>query len=249
MGPDLIHPWRPSASCPSVRVEDPPFDPDAEKRERLRSELADLKARVKAEQVKQASAPYPRPDPAAQEREWQPGDKAYVEVEVLRSFNESEATVVLDDVEDREVRIDVSPLRLRPVSGGGEVEAATERVREFLAELDGFYSPDDPIDDVLDYADGGSSSAPLLLSDIRLLVGGLGRSEAETCGLCRNPATGLASINDTRYCHGDDDAAPTCYEVAVMRGTGFPRPGLSIPRDAFSPARVAGTTDTDGSKP
>lgn len=33
------------------------------------------------------------------------------------------------------------------------------------------------------------------------------------CGLCgADPATGHASINDVWYCHGDDDATPTCYE-------------------------------------
>ena len=32
------------------------------------------------------------------------------------------------------------------------------------------------------------------------------------CGLCGKPATGMATINDVRYCHGDDDAEPTCYE-------------------------------------
>ena len=34
------------------------------------------------------------------------------------------------------------------------------------------------------------------------------------CGLCGNKATGLASINGQRYCHGDADTEPTCYEKA-----------------------------------
>lgn len=34
------------------------------------------------------------------------------------------------------------------------------------------------------------------------------------CGLCTQPATGFADINGRRYCHGDDDFAPTCYERA-----------------------------------
>lgn len=38
----------------------------------------------------------------------------------------------------------------------------------------------------------------------------------EPCGLCGKPATGFASVwdgeNDVRYCHGDFDAVPTCYE-------------------------------------
>lgn len=33
-----------------------------------------------------------------------------------------------------------------------------------------------------------------------------------TCGLCGKPATGLASINEQRYCHGDEfSSAPSCY--------------------------------------
>ena len=36
------------------------------------------------------------------------------------------------------------------------------------------------------------------------------------CALCRKPATGLASINGERYCHGDHDAEPTCYMRALM---------------------------------
>lgn len=35
---------------------------------------------------------------------------------------------------------------------------------------------------------------------------------SEICGWCGKPATGLASIQDVRLCHGDDDAEPTCYE-------------------------------------
>lgn len=34
------------------------------------------------------------------------------------------------------------------------------------------------------------------------------------CGLCGNRATGFATIGDTRYCHGDFDPEPTCYEQA-----------------------------------
>lgn len=39
------------------------------------------------------------------------------------------------------------------------------------------------------------------------------------CALCgRDPAAGLASIGDERYCHGDEDPEPTCY----MRSQGAP---------------------------
>lgn len=44
------------------------------------------------------------------------------------------------------------------------------------------------------------------------------RREARSCGLCGEPATGLAAINDQRYCHGDHDPSPTCYERAQAEG-------------------------------
>jgi hypothetical protein len=34
------------------------------------------------------------------------------------------------------------------------------------------------------------------------------------CARCGKRATGFATINDDRYCHGDNDPEPTCY----MRG-------------------------------
>lgn len=43
------------------------------------------------------------------------------------------------------------------------------------------------------------------------------------CGLCGGTATGLASIDlgngQVRFCHGDDDAEPTCYERATWSQT------------------------------
>lgn len=36
------------------------------------------------------------------------------------------------------------------------------------------------------------------------------------CELCHKPATGFAFIEDNRYCHGDNDPRPTCYERALM---------------------------------
>ena len=36
-----------------------------------------------------------------------------------------------------------------------------------------------------------------------------------TCGLCCQPATGLASINGIRYCH--EGPTPTCYQVVMWR--------------------------------
>ena len=35
------------------------------------------------------------------------------------------------------------------------------------------------------------------------------------CGGCgKDPAEGFATVNDVRYCHGDNDPTPTCYERA-----------------------------------
>lgn len=39
----------------------------------------------------------------------------------------------------------------------------------------------------------------------------------EICGWCGKPATGLASIMDVRFCHGDDDPEPTCYQKEQQR--------------------------------
>lgn len=36
----------------------------------------------------------------------------------------------------------------------------------------------------------------------------------DRCVMCRRRATGYAFIGDDRYCHGDDDPRPTCYERA-----------------------------------
>lgn len=35
------------------------------------------------------------------------------------------------------------------------------------------------------------------------------------CGLCGKHASGHATINNTRYCHGDNDIEPTCYQRAT----------------------------------
>lgn len=44
-------------------------------------------------------------------------------------------------------------------------------------------------------------------------------STTEKCGLCgRDPAAGFAMIGDTRFCHGDLDAEPTCYMQSQSLG-------------------------------
>lgn len=50
-------------------------------------------------------------------------------------------------------------------------EAARERVAAYLIERDEFMAGEAGDDDVLDTSDGGSGSTPLLLSDLRALVG------------------------------------------------------------------------------
>ena len=55
-----------------------------------------------------------------------------------------------------------------------------------------------------------------------------------TCALCGEPAKGYATVNDVRYCHGDDDPSPTCY-MRVRQAdmsTGAPTGGISEPTDA-----------------
>lgn len=38
------------------------------------------------------------------------------------------------------------------------------------------------------------------------------------CAHCgKDPAEGLATIDDERYCHGDWQESPTCYEIAGQR--------------------------------
>lgn len=39
--------------------------------------------------------------------------------------------------------------------------------------------------------------------------------EGEPCHGCGWVARGLAFLDDKRYCHGDEDVRPTCYEKAV----------------------------------
>ncbi len=38
---------------------------------------------------------------------------------------------------------------------------------------------------------------------------------AALCQLCDGLARGYAYIGTARYCHGDDQASPTCYETAT----------------------------------
>lgn len=37
--------------------------------------------------------------------------------------------------------------------------------------------------------------------------------EGEVCVRCGNPARGFAMIDQDRFCHGDEDDSPTCYEA------------------------------------
>lgn len=39
----------------------------------------------------------------------------------------------------------------------------------------------------------------------------------QMCAECGFPATGVATIGNKRYCHGDDDPEPTCYMRAQWR--------------------------------
>jgi hypothetical protein len=39
---------------------------------------------------------------------------------------------------------------------------------------------------------------------------------SKVCSGCGGFLKGYASIGDNYYCHGDEDASPTCYELAVL---------------------------------
>lgn len=58
-------------------------------------------------------------------------------------------------------------------------------------------------------------SAVYMLRAIELIVDGRRNLSPTGCHWCgRDPAEGLASIGDRRYCHGDHDPEPTCYQMA-----------------------------------
>lgn len=48
------------------------------------------------------------------------------------------------------------------------------------------------------------------------------------CFYCGKKATGYAFIGDNRYCHGDDDLTPTCYEQGQWEDTGIVIPFESL---------------------
>lgn len=45
-------------------------------------------------------------------------------------------------------------------------------------------------------------------------TGTMNKTDKTKCKLCGKTATGYAFVNDDRYCHGDYDKTPTCYEQA-----------------------------------
>lgn len=49
----------------------------------------------------------------------------------------------------------------------------------------------------------------------------------QACARCGEPATGLATIGDRRFCHGDTDTEPTCYEQEQWDLSGV-RPDLTL---------------------
>lgn len=70
---------------------------------------------------------------SSQEREWQPGDKALVEVEVVEFGDQPEALVHVPRGDGPGVQAIVRTSDLRPVPAGGEVEAAVRLVVETTA--------------------------------------------------------------------------------------------------------------------
>lgn len=63
------------------------------------------------------------------------------------------------------------------------------------------------------------------------------------CALCDRPAIGHAFIGDLRYCHGDDDPEPTCYEQGQWDIAHGSLDGLTVPfgPDGSLPGRPATT--------
>lgn len=171
---------------------------------------------------------------SAQGREWQPGDKALLEVEVLRSYSKGmDHEVILSDAEDVPIRAIVSKFHLRPVPGGGEVEAATEDMTTLpeaamSAAMSAFarYNSGRIPDYVVSHAIGA-----VIWAALDAMGGVPGRSEAEirTEWGWRHDATGLTvpSVNESEARH----------EVGR-----FPRERTLVCRES-TPWRVAGTTE------
>lgn len=52
----------------------------------------------------------------------------------------------------------------------------------------------------------------------------------KVCGWCGNPVEGVAQINDTWYCHPDDETKPDCYAMAQhVEAQHHHEPGDSTP--------------------
>lgn len=203
---------------------------------------------------------------SAQEREWREGEHAYLEVEITSVRRRNVEAKILNGT-GNDGYVFPSIEALRSVSGGGEVEAATERVRKYLEELDDLYGDEDP-GDTLDYADGGSASAALLLSDVRLLVGGVpGRSEAEIKAegyreaLEREPAKVVIENPEHVLPFMDRElreAKTEAWERGAYAGREYqkhlhawarPIGQGAMPVHPPNPYRADQVTDTEGSKP
>lgn len=176
---------------------------------------------------------------SAQEREWQPGDKAYIEVEVTAVLDGLPLAAVKTDRSGTTVRVE----SLRPVPAGREVEAATEDVIERArvvarkAVADEFYAMQggDPEWEEAPEPNAGDDSVGnavvRALAAAGLLAGGApGRSEAETEWGVRYP-------DDLVYFDSEEEAESEidCYGGELVRREVWHGP--------WRAARVAGTTE------
>lgn len=185
-------------------------------------------------------------------RDWQPGDRAYIEVEVLRTVDEDSVTASIAGRLGWVLAAPTADLLPVPQSDERAIERARQRVRKYLADRDAYLAGDDDdlVDDV-NYADEPDESQALLLSDLRLLASPVqpGRSEAEAVESWRDlhaHRRGVVLDRDGRV--WQSDALGTWWS-AVDRECHGPANLFAARRPLtwlHRAARVADTTDTEG---
>lgn len=141
-----------------------------------------------------------------------------VEVTSPAYMKPSDVGLILDAVRgrlsvstDREVAV---TLAARGVRAPGDTADALARVRAYLSALDAFYG-DEPIDDLLDSADGCPTSPRLLLPDVRALAARPAPDTLADRVLAQAKADALRSQRDFFLSVDMPAAADHCEEAAV----------------------------------
>lgn len=151
-------------------------------------------------------------------QKWQPGDKAYVEVEVHHPAQFGDHVWITGPMlRDDEVRW-VRPADLRPVPAAGEVEAATEDVIERVARV--LAETVAPWDETPSIVRDSFTAQARALAAAGLLTGGVpGRSEAEIKaeGRARNAdeCRAFGWLPGTRLA-GDEGYGETIIEITAL---------------------------------